>query len=229
MADEQAPRCRSLGSSRSARRAPRSLPATIPPRARRAAAPPDAARARARSRPTASRRTRGSTRSRPGHRDSRRSASSSIASARKRASSRPTPGSPMRPASERSAVAAREPDLDVVDDRHRSEELRRLKRPRDPDARDPMRRESGDVAFSERESIRSWAGRTRDSTLSSVVFPAPLGPMSPWTVPGSSVRSTPASAPMPPKRMSTLSATTRARRAAAGRRPAGVGGPPGAG
>src|SRR3954451_15121564 len=53
------------------------------------------------------------------------------------------------------------------------------------------------------------SGRSRvASTRTMVVFPAPFGPRSPWTVPSSTARSTPSSATVEPNRLTTPSAWT---------------------
>ena len=104
-------------------------------------------------------------------------------------------GAPARLA--RRAADAERGDLDVLAHAQRAEQAAVLEGPREPGAAAAVRRPARDVGVAERDLARA-SGRSKPvSRLTSVVLPAPLGPIRPSTSPGASSRSTSESASTP--------------------------------
>ena len=99
---------------------------------------------------------------------------------------------------------------DVVLDREPPEGLHPLERPPQAPPR-PRRRRRRSSMFAPRNHTRPSLGvRTPEITSKRVVLPAPFGPMRPHTAPSATVRLTPVSALMPPKRTPTSSSASTA-------------------
>ena len=111
-----------------------------------------------------------------------------------------------------------------VDQRGEIREHRRdLVRAAEAQQRAPMHRQRGDVAAVEAGCVPASGASSPDSWLISVVLPAPLGPITACTSPGSTVRSTPSVAvqaaealdqPADREERSSLTLPCRARRRA---------------
>ena len=101
-------------------------------------------------------------------------------------------------------------DEDVLEHRHRREQVDVLKRAGDPTLDDPIRRcaQQGLPVEASRPPSGSYR---RVITLNAVVLPAPFGPIRPEICPDSTSNETPSRATMPPKR-NVISRTDSKRR-----------------
>ena len=119
----------------------------------------------------------------------------------------PASSARMRARPERRAEEARSslrrcrPVIMFSSTRHAGEKLRGLEGARSPQRGDPVGLEAGDRPFVETDIARSRARLRPQMTLSSVVLPAPFGPMIPTISPGANVDADVESACTPPNEM----------------------------
>ena len=95
-----------------------------------------------------------------------------------------------------------EPGVEVVEDRAELEELQVLKRATDAEPDDLVRTLLEQVCPSN-DTDPSFGSSTRETTLKSVVFPAPFGPMREWMVFAPTVSESVSTAVSPPNRTVT--------------------------